>query len=306
MTRTWQRNMVASKVLMVRPARFGFNEETAVDNAFQRRLDDVSVAESAVLEFDAYVRELERHGIEVVVVQDSECPATPDSVFPNNWFSTHRDGTLVLYPICAPNRRQERKPHALDAIRSNFCVRRLIDLTRWEKEGKYLEGTGSMVLDREMKMAYCSRSPRTSEEVLREFCREMGYDSILFDAIDAHGTPIYHTNVVMSVGTSFAVLCGEAIAKPDEYAQVRALLERAGKEVVDISLGQLAHFAGNILELENKRGEHFIAMSRSAYSSLTPAQVSVLSRFAELLPVDIPTIEQIGGGSARCMLAEVW
>ncbi|MBR5741429.1 MAG: hypothetical protein IKX91_02635, partial [Firmicutes bacterium] len=230
-------------VLMVRPAAFAFNEETAVNNAFQTEGAGADTQETAARETDDFLALLRQNGIRVVTVDDTPVPHTPDSVFPNNWFSTHADGTLVLYPMFAENRRLERKPAALDAIRSNFRVRRTIDLTHYEQDGKFLEGTGSMVLDRVERIAYACRSPRTDETVLSDFCGRLGYAPVLFEAFDAGGQPVYHTNVMMHVGTKVAVVCLDSIRDPGQREAVRASLERTGRTVLPITLDQMAHFA---------------------------------------------------------------
>ncbi|NCD15076.1 MAG: amidinotransferase, partial [Bacteroidia bacterium] len=209
-----------SKLLMVRPARFAFNEETAQNNYFQQPSGSESVAEKALEEFDTFVRLLRANDVDVTVVQDSPEPWTPDSIFPNNWFSSHLTGELVLYPMFAPNRRQERKREVLELLRRKMNHRKVVDLTPWEEEGEFLEGTGSMIFDRDRGVAYCCRSPRTSEKVLAEFCSRMNYDALLFDAVDAQGNAIYHTNVMMEVGTQVAVICLEAIRDEGEQRKV--------------------------------------------------------------------------------------
>ena len=293
-------------VLMVSPVAFDYNEETAVNNAFQEEDDVGNTAELARRESDAYVELLRDNGINVVTVEDTEEPHTPDSVFPNNWFSTHDDGTLVLYPMFAENRRLERKPAALEAIEGNFKATRTVDLTGYEEEGLFLEGTGSMVLDRVNKIAYACESPRTNKAVLEDFCEQMGYSPVLFKAVDAGGEEIYHTNVMMHVGTDVAVVCLDSIRDPEQRAKVEDSLQGTGKTIVDISLDQMGHFAGNMLELRNKDGEPCLVMSLTAYESLTDEQIEFLESKMTLITPDLDCIEQNGGGSARCMVAEIF
>jgi hypothetical protein len=295
-----------SKLLMVRPSRFAFNKETAENNYFQQPSGSESVSEKALEEFDAFVRLLRANDVDLTVVQDSPEPWTPDSIFPNNWFSSHISGELVLYPMFAPNRRQERKREVLELLRRTMNHRKVIDLTSWEKEGEFLEGTGSMVFDRDRLVAYCCRSPRTSEKVLAAFCSQMNYDALLFDAVDASGNAIYHTNVMMEVGTQLAVICLEAIQNEEERRKVVSRLTAAGKIIVEITLDQVSRFAGNMLEIKSRSGQPLMVMSTSARSALTPDQERVISTFTRIISTDLGTIEANGGGSARCMLAEIF
>ena len=291
---------------MVRPARFAFNEETAQNNYFQQPSGSESVAEKALEEFDTFVRLLRANDVDVTVVQDSPEPWTPDSIFPNNWFSSHLTGELVLYPMFAPNRRQERKREVLELLRRKMNHRKVVDLTTWEEEGEFLEGTGSMLFDRDRGVAYCCRSPRTSEKVLAEFCSRMNYDALLFDAVDAQGNAIYHTNVMMEVGTQVAVICLEAIRDEGEQRKVVSRLTAAGKIIVEITLDQMNHFAGNMLEIKSRGGEPLMVMSSSARKALTPDQERTIATFTRILSSDLGTIEANGGGSARCMVAEIF
>jgi len=291
---------------MVRPARFAFNEETAQNNYFQQPSGSESVAEKALEEFDTFVRLLRANDVDVTVVQDSPEPWTPDSIFPNNWFSSHLTGELVLYPMFAPNRRQERKREVLELLRRKMNHRKVVDLTPWEEEGEFLEGTGSMIFDRDRGVAYCCRSPRTSEKMLAEFCSRMNYDALLFDAVDAQGNAIYHTNVMMEVGTQVAVICLEAIRDEGEQRKVVSRLTAAGKIIVEITLDQMNHFAGNMLEIKSRGGEPLMVMSSSARKALTPDQERTIATFTRILSSDLGTIEANGGGSARCMVAEIF
>jgi hypothetical protein len=249
---------------------------------------------------------LERAGIEVLVASDTGRPEKPDAIFPNNWVSFHRDGTVALYPMLAPNRRLERREDILEQVvrDGRFRVARTVDLTHRESEGKFLEGTGSLVLDRAHRVAYASLSPRTDLDVLGEFAQLLDYELVTFEAHDAAAQPVYHTNVVMAIGSRFAVVCGEAIALPMHRDAVFNKLRSAGHEIVDISRHQMQEFAGNLLELSPAAGQ-LIALSTTAWRNLDPAQKRILESYAEVLPVSIPTIERIGGGGVRCMLAEV-
>ena len=298
----------APSVLMVQPASFGFNQQTAASNAFQRSGNSKRTREaqkSALSEFDGVATALQRAGIEVLVVPDTPQPEKPDAIFPNNWVSFHFDGTVALYPMLAPNRRWERRDDVLEHVvrTGHFHVARTVDLTHREAEGKYLEGTGSVVLDRVHRVAYASLSPRTDLDVLGEFAQLLDYELVTFETHDAAGRPVYHTNVVMAIGTGFAAACGAAMLPPHRAAVLKKL-RAAGRKVVDLSLEQMQKFAGNILELATAGGP-VIVLSATALGALKPAQRRSLESYGELLTVTIPTIERIGGGGVRCMLAEV-
>ena len=241
----------------------------------------------------------------MVIAEDTPHPHTPDSIFPNNWFSTHEDGTLVLYPMSAPNRRNERKPEILEVIRKNFEVRRLIDLTWWENDNLFLEGTGSMVLDRDNKIVYACKSYRTSEQVLADFCKQMSYTPVFFEAYDRNGVAVYHTNVLMSLGTAYCIICTESI-RPEDRERVLASITGSGRKILDISFDQLESFAGNMLELSSPSGRPVLVMSATARKSLTTEQSRELSAHYKLLSPQLDYIETHGGGSARCMLAEIF
>lgn len=294
-------------LLMIRPVRFGYNAETAGNNAFQRYAeeDGNAIQQRALQEFDALVEKLRQHDVDVMVVPDSPEPHTPDSIFPNNWVSFHRDGSMVLYPMFAENRRSERKPSVIAAIVERFRVSRQIDFSSHESDGRFLEGTGSFVLDRENRLAYACRSPRTDERLLRDFCAQLDYSAIVFNAVDEDGVAIYHTNVMMCVADCYAVINLEAIATADRLS-VADTLRTSGKAIVSISQAQMAAFAGNMLQVENKYGERYLVMSSQAYGSLDPKQVSLLESFNPIIHSPLDTIEQNGGGSARCMMAEVY
>jgi hypothetical protein len=291
---------------MVRPARFGANPETAASNFFQTvAAADDAVAARAQREFDALAANLTAAGVRVLEVAGATNDALPDEVFPNNWLSLHADGTAVLYPLLAPNRRRERRAHVLDTLRAReiFEPQRVLDLTALEQQGMYLEGTGSLVLDRVNRVTYACLSPRTHPQALAEAGRELDYEVVPFAAADRDGRAIYHTNVLLSIGTGFAVLCSAAVAAP-QHAALLERLEATGHEVIDLSFLQLHTFAGNLLELAG-RGGPVIALSKAALHSLDSVQRRRLARHGELVATDIGTIERYGGGSVRCMLCEV-
>lgn len=290
---------------MIRPAEFAYNAETAVNNAFQVKNTDTGVQQKAAREFDDFTALLKKNGVDVIITNDTPLPHTPDSIFPNNWISFHEDGTLLLYPMFAENRRAERKQHVLDQVTSRFAVNKKIDLSRYEQNNLFLEGTGSMVLDRDKRIAYACLSPRTSREVLNDFCRQMNYTPLLFDATDDKDKPIYHTNVMMCVADRFVVICLDAIKNSEQRKEVEAVILQSGKELIPISLTQMNHFAGNMLQVENDSGEKLLVMSTQAYQSLTKEQLEKLNSYNRILHSPLTTIETNGGGSARCMMAEV-
>lgn len=293
-------------LLMIRPVRFGYNAETAVNNAFQVATpDQQKVQQEAIKEFDGFVKKLEEAGVDVTVVEDTPEPHTPDSLFPNNWISFHSNGTIVLYPMFALNRRLERKPSVLKIINEKFQVKKTEDLSDFETRGLFLEGTGSMVLDRNHHLAYACLSPRTDPEVLQNFCARMHYTPVAFTATDVNNQLIYHTNVMMCVADQYVVICLESIRDTTEKAKVMHQITASGKALIPISLEQMNHFAGNMLQVESVSGEKILVMSSQAFESLTPEQVSVLGSFNQLLHAPLYTIESNGGGSARCMMAEV-
>jgi hypothetical protein len=296
----------AAAVLMVRPVNFGFNPQTAGSNRFQSLPGgpDADPAAAALREFGGLAGALRSAGVQVIEAADSAAPVKPDAVFPNNWLSLHADGTLVLYPMMAPNRRAERRREIIAQVEreAGFHVTRTVDLSLREESGRYLEGTGSLVLDRAEHVAYAALSPRTDPQVLDEFARALDYELMSFEASDEAGGAIYHTNVLMAIGTSFAVICGESIAAP-RRAAVFARLE-AAHDIVDISRAQMRRFAGNVLELRGSAGA-VLALSTAAWDAFHPAQRQLLESHARVLPAGIPTIERLGGGGVRCMLAEI-
>ncbi len=290
---------------MIRPVRFDYNPETAVNNYFQVKSGD-DVQEKAFKEFEGLVVLLRKNGIDVTVIDDTSEPHTPDSVFPNNWISFHEDGSLLLYPMFAENRRLERKQQVIDTIQKKFKVNEVIDLSTYEDSEQFLEGTGSMVLDRGHQIAYACLSARTDQAVLDAFCSRMNYRAIPFTAVDSRGQEIYHTNVMMCVADKYVVICLESIADIKERSLVLDALIETGKAVIEISFAQMDHFAGNMLQVNNDKGEIFLVMSSQAYNCLTTQQVEMIHSFNPVIHADISTIETNGGGSARCMIAEIF
>lgn len=296
----------ASTVLLVRPACFGFNAEASKSNVFSHASTDPDLESKAVAEFDLLEKRLSEAGVEIIRLDDTPSPPKPDAVFPNNWFSTHADGTVVMYPMATAPRRLERRVDALRQLLAakGFTVARVVDLTQHEKNGRFLEGTGSLVLDRSNRRGYASLGPRTDADVIAEFDRQLGYSTLVFDARDPGGRPIYHTNVLLSVGTRFAIVCLDAVVT-EHRKPLLASIEESGRTVIELSFAQLRRFGCNLLELRSRAGDTVIALSQKALSNLEPEQVRTLERFGSLVAADIPTIEAVGGGSVRCMIAEI-
>lgn len=289
---------------MIRPVAFEYNAETAVNNAFQQSdSGSAHTQHSALSEFNNMVQLLQKNGVQVIVVDDTTEPHTPDSIFPNNWFSTHEEGIMALYPMYAHNRRQERRADIAQLLSDRFKMLDIVDFTEAEKDEVYLEGTGSMVLDRDLRICYACISPRTHKSMLVEFCNKFGYELMAFTALDRSGHPVYHTNVVMSVGDTFLLICMECIPNETERSLIR---QSTSKQLIEITMEQMNHFAGNMLEVVNDKGEHLLVMSNQAYESLTAAQVTQLEKHARILHPELATIETNGGGSARCMMAEIF
>jgi hypothetical protein len=308
------RQQCASAVLMVRPAAFGYNPETAASNSFQpsRAPEAADAAAAALQEFEELRRALESEGVSVCAVEDTTPPAKPDAVFPNNWVSFHEDGTLVLYPMQSVSRRPERRREIIErAMRElDFHIARELDLTHYEREGLFLEGTGSLVLDHPGRVAYACLSPRTHPRVLEHWARELGYEAVTFAATDRAGTPLYHTNVMMAIGARFVVIGSETIV-PSDRERVLARVHASGREVIELGHAEIAQFAGNILELgtwdEALGDARVLVMSESARRALDREVYAQLSGSTDaVLAVPVPTIERLGGGSVRCMLAEVF
>ena len=296
-------------VLMIEPAAFGFNAETAQNNYFQVNSENAETQNRALQEFNNFVEKLRSKGINVITVKDTLEPHTPDSIFPNNWISMHQDGTVVLYPMCAVNRRWERRNDILEILKRNFSVKEIIDLSAPENDGKFLEGTGSMIFDHDNKLAYGSVSLRLDEQLFREFCEKFGFEPVVFHSYQTANNerlPIYHTNVMMCVADQFVVICLDCIDDETERVNVVNAIVNSGKEIIEISESQMQRFAGNMLQVQNSDGKKFLVMSQSAYQSLTQEQISNIEKYSEIIYSDLETIETNGGGSARCMLAEVF
>ncbi|MGJ8685327.1 MAG: citrulline utilization hydrolase CtlX [Nonlabens sp.] len=302
---------ITDTVFMVRPVQFRLNEQTAVNNYYQDEgIKIIDQNTKAQAEFDAFVKALQEKGVKVIIVSDDEKNDTPDSIFPNNWISTHQNGDIALYPMFAENRRLERRPEVLDLLEAEgFSINNIIDYTSAEEEGFFLEGTGSLLLDRVNKKAYCSISPRADEELMIEFCEDFEYTPVIFTAfqtVEEKRLPIYHTNVMMALGENYAVICLDCIDDKKERKSVLYHLKETGKEVITITEAQVNAFAGNMMQVHNAAGDKILVMSDQAYQSLTPDQIKKLEKYNQILHPSIETIETLGGGSVRCMMAEVF
>jgi hypothetical protein len=296
----------AEKILMVKPALFGFNAETAGTNVFQHQQAQVGdTHQRAIKEFMRAAETLETKGVEVIVVESDDKDA-PDSIFPNNWFSTHQDGTLVYYPMLAENRRRERNEKTITSIQVNFSVNKVIDLSRHEMENRFLEGTGSIVFDHDAAKAYATIGPRTDKDLFYSLCAELGYEPLSYSCLDPSGLPFYHTNVILHIGNDYAVIYQDGIIDSSEKKKVLSSLEQSNETIIDITFEQVLAFCGNMLQVKNKKGEPLLLCSETALKSFENTQIKTLERYSEIIPFHIPTIEQIGGGSIRCMLAELF
>lgn len=297
----------AKAVMMIRPSAFGYNLQTAPSNAFQNApAEDMPVTRRALVEFDAFVSKLRSENVEVIVIDDEKNPPKPDAIFCNNWISFHPEGTLIVYPMMAPNRRAERRLDILDQIQqAGFGIKRVVDYSRYEAENKFLESTGSMVMDYVNNIIYACLSPRTHPELLDLTAAELGMDLVAFTAVDRFGKEIYHTNVVMTVGDRFAVICDEAVRDTGERQKIISALERTGHEITRISYDQLYNFAGNMLQVSAKTGVTLLIMSEAAYQSLSEIQAGSLEKYNRIVTASIPTIEKFGGGGVRCMMANI-
>jgi hypothetical protein len=294
---------------MVRPANFQYNIETAVSNAFQKSLEGISeedIRQKAIQEFDDYVEKLRSNNIHVTVIQDTAEPAKPDAIFPNNWISMHSNGAVYLYPMNTQNRRFERRDEILEEVEKTFRINQVIDISDSENEGLFLEGTGSIIFDHVSKIGYACISPRTDKDLFIAHCEQLGYGHIYFHSVDRNGRLVYHTNVMLTIGDGFAVICLETIRDAEEKKLIADKLQSTGHEIIEITEEQMNNFAGNMLEVENTDGQPFLVMSETAFRSLGDMQIEQIEKYAQILMVSIPTIETIGGGSARCMLAEVY
>ncbi|MCK8141488.1 arginine deiminase-related protein [Flavobacterium sp. I-SCBP12n] len=302
-----------NSILMIRPVAFRMNEQTAVNNYYQKVLDGLlpaTVNAKAQQEFDVFVEKLQAVGVDVTVVDDTLNPDTPDSIFPNNWISFHENGDVALYPMFAVNRRQERREEILDMLEEKgFMIQNIVDYTSAEEDGFFLEGTGSLLLDRANSKAYCALSPRADEELFIEFCEDFDYAPVIFEAfqtVDSERKLIYHTNVMMCLGETFAVICMDCIDDKKERKMVLDNLKENNKEVILISEDQVNNFAGNMLEVRGTNDKRYLVMSAAAHQSLTSKQIAQLEKHAEILSSSLDTIEACGGGGARCMMAEIF
>src|ERR1700741_4648567 len=298
----------SSHILLVRPANFGFNVETAVSNTFQNNtsLTNEELRKKVNEEFENFASVLTSKGINVHVFNDTTEPLKPDAIFPNNWVSFHRDGTVILYPMCTPNRRLEKRKDIIDELGKSLLVKNIIDLSSLEERNKFLEGTGSIVFDHENRIAYACISPRTDKELFMEVCKNMNYEGVCFTSTDSSGKEIYHTNVMMCIAKGFALICLESIKNNSEKENIISRLKLTSHEIINLSFEQITDFSGNMLSVHNNNGTTFLVCSQRAYTALKPGQIKIMEKYCEFLPVPIPTIETIGGGSARCMMAEVF
>ena len=298
-----------SNILMIRPASFQYNEQTASSNDYQQKtsLSKQEAIEKAQEEFDNMVELLEQNDINVWVVEDTDLPEKPDAIFPNNWITMHQNGDIYLYPMKTLNRSVERREDVIEFIQDNFEVNNVFDWSKYEADGLALEGTGSMVFDHVHHKVYACISPRTNEKLLRKFCEEINYDPIIFHAYKTNGAEQYHTNVVMCIGEEFAVVCLESITNKAEKNEVKNSLEEDGFEIIEITSEQLEkHYAGNMLQVYNDKRLSYLVMSERAYKSLTTHQLNQIEAHTEIISVPIYFIEEVGGGSARCMMAEIF
>lgn len=296
-------------ILMVRPASFGYNQQTAVNNAFQEEPDNQSahvIKDKAIEEFNSFVHLLRAAGVNVIVIEDTPEPVKPDAVFPNNWITTHPNGVVITYPMFAPIRRLERRDSILEQLKNKFIVKDHIHLEQYEKENKFLEGTGSIILDRNNKVAYACISDRTDEELFNRFCEYISFKPMLFHSVDDNGIPVYHTNVMMAMGTKYVIICMDSVKDAEENKQLRASFKAGGKKVIDISFKQMNAFAGNMLEVENDQGDTLLVMSEQAYLSLQDDQINQICSHTDILYAPIYNIEKYGGGGVRCMMAEIF
>ncbi|WP_103863715.1 citrulline utilization hydrolase CtlX [Aquimarina sp. I32.4] len=297
---------------MIRPVQFRMNEQTAVNNFYQKSvsLSPQDILEKVIQEFDTFVAVLKESGIEVIVIEGDKKKDTPDAIFPNNWVSFHQNGNVALYPMFAENRRKERRPEVLDHIEaSGFDIYNIIDYTEAENEEFFLEGTGSLVLDRVNRKAYCALSSRADEDLFIEFCEDFEYFPVMFTAyqtVDSKRLPIYHTNVMMGAGETFAIVCLECIDDKKERKNLISHLKNDGKEIISITEDQVVGFAGNVLQVVGLKDKRYLVMSSSAFKSFTGDQITKIQQHCEILYSDLTTIETLGGGSARCMMAEIF
>ena len=305
------KEQITGHLMMIRPKNFGYNPETAKSNAFQTEPEKTgesseTIREKAMAEFDHFVGLLEEKGVRITVIEDNNDPITPDAVFPNNWVSFHQNGTAITYPMESESRRFERNEAIIDELAESFDVHAVFNLDTYEDKGLFLEGTGSMILDRVNRIVYACLSTRTDLEVLEVFCKLLNYRKVVFHSVDGGRQPIYHTNVMMALGESFVVVCMETILDAKERDTLKKYFYETKKELINITLDQMNAFAGNMLQVKTDRNTSLVIMSSQAYASLRPDQIRHLERHTEILHAPIPTIETYGGGSVRCMMAEVF
>lgn len=304
-----QLQQTTSNILMIRPSNFGFNEETAANNSFQTKakvLTPDQVKKRAIEEFDNFVAKMRKEGINVIVIEDTNEPVKPDAVFPNNWVTFHQDGVVITYPMFSEKRRNERREDVLEKLKEQFQIENTFRLEKFEAENKFLEGTGSMILDRVNKICYACTSPRTDEKLLDIFCEMGHYQKAAFQSVDANGEDIYHTNVMMALGEDFVVIGLSTIKNEEQKTMLLDLFAKTNKTVIDISFEQILSFAGNMLQVQNEKGETYLVMSQQAFESLTDKQIKEIKMRTKILYSPIEAIETLGGGSARCMMAEVF
>jgi len=303
------KHQITDTILMVRPANFGYNQETAVNNSFQTEEgseNKSAISEQALVEFDHMVKQLKDVGVNIIVIDDTPDPVKPDAIFPNNWISLHANKSVITYPMFAANRRLEKREDIVSMLEERYEYNRRFTFDFYEAEDSFLEGTGSMILDRPNKIVYACISPRTNVKVLDKFCVLMNYQKVIFHALDDDNKQIYHTNVMMALGVDFVVICLDSIADPKERSIVEAKFEATNKQVVDITTAQMNQFAGNMMQVRTSGGEKVLVLSQAAYNSLKARQIKRLESLTKVLPIDISTIEKYGGGSVRCMMAEVF
>lgn len=300
---------ITSHLLMIRPKHFGFNEETATNNAFQtndKGLNPSQIAALALNEFDHFVEILKREGLNITVIEDRDIPVLSDSVFPNNWFSTHADGTVVTYPMFSKQRRMERREDIFDFLSEKYIISNRVHYEEAEENNQFLEGTGSLILDRTNKIVYACRSIRTNDTLIQKWADKMNYKVCLFNSKDKNNMDIYHTNVMMALGQDFVIWGGDCLPDKSEKERVEKQFKKTGKTIITISNEQISFFAGNMLAVKNVKGEKMIIMSNTGYSSLSKDQIAQIESFSKIIIGNIPTIEKYGGGSVRCMLAEIY
>jgi hypothetical protein len=302
-------NQSTSHILLIRPSGFTFNTETAISNSFQNNIadiDEATIIKNVLEEFENFAATLQSKGVDVSIFNDTELPKKPDAVFPNNWITFHESGTIILYPMHAPNRRAEKRRDIIDTVKNRFIVNDVIDLSEYEKENKFLEGTGSMIFDHKNKIAYACLSPRTNKEVFIKVAGILGYEPIYFHAHNEKAKKIYHTNVMMCIAEKFAVICLDSITNKKEKELVSQALTQTGHQIIDITFEQMNQFAGNMLTLKTNKDDRLLVLSKSACIALTSIQKQQIEKYCEIIPLSINTIETIGGGSARCMIAEIF